>query len=623
MSHKHRVFLIGLMMFAALLVFTISGRQMGPAPAVFAAGEQMVFEDVTASYGITATHQGFNMLTTGAAWADYDNDGWQDLYVTDTFGPNTLYRNNGDGTFAVSPLSSAVAVSDTVSTGAVWADYDNDGWSDLYVLNDGPNVLWRNLGGTGFQDVTAATGVGDEGTANSGAWGDFDGDGYLDLYVSNYICYESPCPHGRRDTLYRSNGDGTFTDVSNYLDLAQLTKEAFVASWVDYDNDGDLDLYVVPPRDLGNHLWRNDGAGCLGWCFTDVSDSSGAGVQVEGMGLAIGDYDKDGDLDFYFSNAGPQVLLQNQTAQGSPTFVNVGQETGTDFNGTGWGAVFFDYDNDTWPDLYLSTWGGSPETGNRLFHNSGDGTFADWSHLTAADPFDYSMAVAYADFDRDGMLDLVVGERNVRYALYHNMGMYGSANNWLRVKLVGGGPVNRDAIGARVYVTTTDGSTQLQEVKSGSSIGANNELALHFGLGTMTIASATVVWPDGVEESLNNIPLVNRAVTLAYPTFGAALDGAQAADVAPGGTVQFEHVVTNSGNRWDTFDLTTDAPANLVSVAPASVTLRPGGSATVVVTVHIPAAAQPASHSATLTAQSQRDAGATAAVTDTVNVVAP
>jgi hypothetical protein len=291
-------------------------------------------------------------VAIGQAWGDVNRDGWLDLYLTNGEGANKLYESNGDGTFTKSPHAGTVEVADMHSGGATFADYDNDGWRDLYVGTSSTNVLFHNDAGLGFTDVTDTAGIGNDHYGINGAWGDYDGDGFLDLYVAN----NSNTSSASDDALYHSNGDGTFTDYSYLLDATQRGKPTFVASWLDYDNDGDLDIYTVVDHGVENVLWRNDGPGCTHWCFTDVSVSSGANASVLGMGLAIGDYDADGDLDLYFSSIGPQVLLQNQTSQGSPTFIDVAAAAGVQTDAIGWGAIFFDFDNDGWLDLYLASY---------------------------------------------------------------------------------------------------------------------------------------------------------------------------------------------------------------------------------------------------------------------------
>jgi hypothetical protein len=479
-----------------------------------------LFTNVNATAGIAAARQDVQEKLIGQAWGDYDQDGWLDLYVTDSGGPNTLFHNNGDGTFTVSDLSANVSLPEAVSSGVVFADYDNDGWPDLYVLNWGANVLYHNEAGQGFTDVTAAAGVGDTGQGKSAAWGDYDNDGFLDLYVANWACYPD-CGRpssGDRDRLYHNNGDGTFTDISSGLS-SKILGAGFAVSFTDYDNDGDLDIYLVNDEfinPVGNALWRNDGPGCDAWCFTDVSTESGANTQVMGMGLATADYDNDGDMDFYFSNAGPMVLLQNL---GDGTFTDAAAAAGVDLGNDviGWGAVFFDYDNDGWQDLYLAVSDRAPGVPphDPLLRNNGNGSFTEVPH-TGLDESGGTLGVAYGDYDRDGWVDLVVGNYNQGYVLYRNEGA-STGNNRLVLDLVGGGPVNRDAVGTKVVVRTPDGHTQLQEVHSGSSLGAGNSLTLNFGLGAAAYASITITWPDGTVQTFPAVP-ANYHYTLVYPT---------------------------------------------------------------------------------------------------------
>ncbi|MEZ4662390.1 MAG: CRTAC1 family protein [Caldilineaceae bacterium] len=493
--------------------------------------------------GLGANRQGSDKVI-GQAWGDFDNDGRPDFYATDHAGPNTLYHNEGDGTFTVSPLNKVVALADDYSAGAVFVDFDNDGWRDLYVVNWGANVLFRNVNGVAFEDVTAAAGVGDGGNGKTAAWGDYDQDGFVDLYVANWACYPK-C--GRPDTgdidrLYHNNGDGTFSNVTNLLG-GKIAGSGFVASWTDYDNDGDLDIYLVNDEfinPVGNGLWRNDGPGCDGWCFSDVSKEAGADTKLMGMGLATGDYDNDGDQDFFFSNAGPMMLLQNQ---GDGAFVNVAEAAGVDSaNSTGWGAVFVDYDNDGWQDLYLAVSdvaGGeegaassnddAPSPLNQLYHNNQDGSFTNVSEISGASASGATLGVATADYDRDGRVDLLVGNIDTGYLLYRNQSAAALANHWFTLELVGDGPVNRDAIGSRVYVTTADGLTLMQEVICGGSLGAGNDLALHFGLGRHAdITQLEIYWPDGKHQSFTDIR-ADRFVMLTYPVDVVAEDAQQAA----------------------------------------------------------------------------------------------
>ena len=482
--------------------------------------EPTAFAHVTAAAGITAKHtQGYQV--TGQAWADYDGDGWLDLYVTDSVGPNTLYRNNGDGTFSVSPLNEQVALPEHYSGGASWADTDNDGWPDLLVLGREADVLFHNDGGQGFSDVTAVSGVGDTYASKTASWADYDNDGWLDLYVANWGCVprcaRTPGSTGEPDQLYRNNGDGTFSNVSALLG-GKNGGGGFVARWLDYDNDGDLDIYLVndefilPP---GNKLFRNDGPGCGGWCFSEVAEQAGADTRVMGMGVAADDWDQDGDLDIYFTNAGKAVLLQNQ---GDATFVNTAAEAGVELNpsSVGWGAVSLDYDNDGARDLYVALMQRDlPGAFNPLFRNDGTGVFSDIGHASGADDPGPSVGVDAADYDNDGWVDLVVGNYDRGYRLFHNTALTGDANRWLALTLVGGGPVNRDAVGARAIVTTSDGRVQMQDVHNGSSVGGGSTLTLHFGLGEAEIEAVEIVWPDGSSQVYADL-LPNKAYEIGY-----------------------------------------------------------------------------------------------------------
>lgn len=451
------------------------------------------FVDATLEAGLLAAHAGG--ARAGQAFADVNGDGWLDLYVTDSDGPDTLYVNQGDGTFLPAPQ-----VFDTPNTSAaVFADYDNDGDPDLYVADAGQDHLYRNDGGV-LVDVALEAGLGEVNVADgrAAAFGDYDGDGDLDLYVGNHSGFGP-------DVFYRNEGDGTFTDVTSLLAPTPLGL-CFAVSFVDYDNDGDLDLYVTNDR-LGieearpwfrrNLLYRNDGPGSGGWVFTEVAESVGADLWIDAMGLAIADYDLDGDLDMALSDTEDQALLRNE---GDGTFIEVADASGIGRPGIFWGTVFADFDLDGWPDLYMAT---NTER-NGCWRNLGDGTFEDVSEASgAADPL-ASYGVAYADYDNDGDVDLVVCNGGTGYRLYRNTADPGT--RWVGVRLVGGGPVNTSAIGARVTLELSDGRSILQEVKSGSSMGSGNDLGLRFGLGDAEPVRLRVRWPDGLVEERAPVP---------------------------------------------------------------------------------------------------------------------
>ena len=514
---------------------------------VFTQDSGLIFQDVSFQAGISANHravwhpqEGTGYLSVGQAWADYNNDGWLDLYVTGNQDPNTLFVNNGDGSFSLSPFNEQVKLLKAKSGGAIWADYDNDGWRDLYVLNDGANVLFRNEAGQGFRNVSREAGVADTGKGSSASWGDFDKDGYLDLYVVNWSCLPECQPENlqlNQDKLYKNKGDGTFLDASKWLERSRLTGAGFAASFFDADNDGDSDLYVVNDKmtnPIGNVLWRNDGAGCGGWCFVDISREAGVDTRMHAMGLAVGDYNNDLQLDLYATNMLSQMYLSKNLGDGQ--FDDVSGEAGvlivdTDRSAVGWGTGFLDIDNDGFLDLYIATTGTKPGPpgfyGGRapnmedfhypypelLYKNLGDGRFEALPRSSLSNPATVSMGFAYADYNKDGQLDFVQGNWNEGYVLYKNES--NTKNNWLNVRLTGAADINRDAVGARVFIEQSNGHKQMQEVINGQSLGAGHDLALHFGLGSTTISNLSIIWPNGKSQSFKDIT-VNQHLELSY-----------------------------------------------------------------------------------------------------------
>jgi enediyne biosynthesis protein E4 len=423
----------------------------------------------------------------GQAWADVDGDGWLDLLTVGGMVASQLWHNQGDGTFELSPLMDPYgSVHDTI--GATFADYDNDGDPDLYLLRYGPNVLLRNDGPLGFSDVSQAAGVDHDAGPASAAWGDYDGDSWLDLYVADGL--------GNADTFYHNEGDGTFTEVSPLLPGWGLYA-TYGVTFSDFDNDGDPDLYVANDKKVGNLMWRNDGPGCDGWCFTNVSQAWGVDAKVDSMGVAMGDYDNDLDLDLSITDNHRHNVLRNMVETGVPSFVDVSDEVGVIFDAYGWGTIFFDYDNDGWLDLYVADANLGPGESSRLFHNE----LATFVEVTAgcgcAEP-GWSHGVSHADYDHDGAVDFIVGQRGLRHVLYRNRNT--SGHHWLTVELHGGGPVNRDAVGARVWVATTSYRVLMREVELGSSVASQNSLRLHFGLGSDEVAAIQIRWPDGTIE---------------------------------------------------------------------------------------------------------------------------
>ena len=511
-----------------------------------------VFTDVALQSGIDFQHVNgstgrFYYPETygpGVVFLDYDNDGDQDLYLVnsaalpgfiESFEPaNALYENNGDGTFT--DVTDRSGVGDQgYGLGVCAADYNNDGHVDLYVTNFGPNVLFRNEGNGTFTDVTDQAGVGDPRMSTSAAFADYDGDGYVDLYVANnaHVPMDNPkkCRHGVvpvycgpgqyegvSGSLYQNEGDGTFTDVTRQAGVYDESGRQLGAVFSDYDQDGDADLYIANDT-KPNWLFRNDGE----TGFTEVGLTSGVAVNPEarpeaGMGTDWGDYDRDGLMDIIVCNFQWEScrLLANQ-GDGffdDRTFLaGLGEPT---YSTLTFGTDFLDYDNDGFLDIFIANGHVDPNIGiidrggpayaqhDQLFHNNGDRTFDDVSEQAGLQRFRprVGRGSATADYDNDGDLDLFISNNNQRPMLLRNDG--GNSNNWLSIKTVGHRS-NRDGIGALITVYAA-GFVQSEEVRAGSSYLSQNDLRVHFGLGTLAVAETIEVrWPSGTIQTLQQI----------------------------------------------------------------------------------------------------------------------
>jgi len=325
-----------------------------------------------------------------------------------------------------------------------------------------------------------------------------------------------------QDRLFHNNGDGTFTDVSYLLGLENLNGYGFIAAWTDYDKDGDLDIFLIndcPYGPLGTKLFRNDGGSDpLTWTFTEVSESVGVADCRNGMGIAVGDYDRDSWLDYFYTNITSPLLLHN----GGGTFTDVTAAAGLDeayVPETGkkritWGTIFFDYDLDGFLDLCVAAgtlWIDSttdPQP-NLLYHNDGNGiTFSDVSSSSGIDDPGKGRTIVMGDYDGDGDPDLFVVNYGESVFLFRNDYANTTGHHWLILDLQGAGPPlsNRDGIGAKIKVTTPDGVVQYWETRSGDSLGGGSDLGAYFGLNTKKVVSEIeVTWPGGTVQTLANI----------------------------------------------------------------------------------------------------------------------
>ena len=487
---------------------------------------------------------------TGVAIFDYDNDGWPDIFIvngTTLEGlpaskppTNHLYRNNHDGTFTDVTATSGLAATGW-GQGACVGDYDNDGWEDLYVTYYGKNRLYHNDKGV-FTEVSEKAGV--AGTRK--AWGsgcafvDYDRDGYLDLVVANYVDFDlstAPAPGersacvwkgapvmcgprglpGAKNILYRNRGDGTFEDVTSKAHIDRTDGHySLSVSTFDFDDDGWPDIYVACDS-TPSILYRNNHDGT----FTDVAVTAGAafnedGREQAGMGSTIGDFDGDGRLDIFKTNFSDDTsTLYRNNGDGTFTDATFSAGLGLHTQYLGWGTMFFDFDNDGWPDLILANGHVYPEVDKYhlgsnypepriLYHNNGNGTFTDISAdagpgITAAAS---SRGLAVGDLWNDGRLSVVITNMNAKLSLLVNS--VRSPNHWVAFKLIGNRS-NRDGIGARIRLKAGK-SRWVDEARSGSSYDSNSDVRVHFGLGTLTkIDSVEIRWPSGLVEKFDSL----------------------------------------------------------------------------------------------------------------------
>ena len=479
--------------------------------------EAQTFADVTDSAGLAMLHNA-NKMSTGIAVADFDNNGWPDLFYTGYFYDSKLYFNQGDGTFLENPSFSIPDMTDAKCGSVAAADYDNDGWQDIYVACNGNNFLLHNNQGQGFSNVINSSATNHSTRTEAVSWGDLNNDGWLDLVVAAQPDSSPPdlSNANNLDHFFINNQDGTFSDIYTSFPQEEIARTTLALILLDIDFDNDLDLYFANDKHQENVLYRNDGPGCNGWCFTNIGPVTGADYSAYCMGVASSDYDHDGDWDFSYSSIDEHILLQNQRSQGSNTFVEVATTAGTNFNtGYGWGTVFFDADNDAWEDLFVGLTGGAGEAAsNYFFHNNQNGSFTDLTNVTNLTDTNPTQAVAWLDYNRDGKLDLTYGHYNIKYKLHKNTTV--NTNNWIAFTLEGGANVNRDAIGTKVFINTTDGEQQIKELRSGESRGSNNQLLLHFGTGNKPEVTVSVHWPNGLVQDLGEMT-TNQYTHLKYP----------------------------------------------------------------------------------------------------------
>ena len=537
-----------------------------------------VFLDVTQAAGVYKfNHRSgssekstiLEVVGSGVALLDYDNDGWLDIYLVNgsTFGamrgtepaPKAmLLHNNHDGTFTDVTEKAGVS-NDRWGFGVAVGDFDNDGWPDIYVSNFGKNRLYHNNHDGTFTDIAEKAGVALGGWSTGATWGDYDHDGRLDLFVPGYVKFDLDHPPiagqgkipanfcqfrgipvmcgprglpGEPDHLFHNNEDGTFSDVSVKAGVSDPNKYyGLVSVFVDVDDDGWVDLAVANDS-VPNYLYRNKHDGT----FEDISYASGFALSEDGreqasMGIAVGDYNRDGKADLFTSTFSDdyKTLYRND---GEGNFSDVTYKAGLagpTIPFLSWGVGFLDFDNDGLPDIFIASghvypqadqqdWGTTFAERPQLFRNLDGAKFAEVVPRTGSGLADVLPArgAAFGDLFNDGHIDVVLNNLEGPPALLKNV--VNNGNSWISFRLIGGPKSPRDAVGAKVFVTA-GGARQRVDVVSGGSFASSSDMRPHFGLGAAkTVDEVEIHWPSGLQQKLDVAALnrggLNRFVTV-------------------------------------------------------------------------------------------------------------
>ena len=532
---------------------SLSGSHKNSAPIVPAATDEY-FQEIGKEIGLDFIHSiGDKELTNivessgaGAAFLDYDQDGYIDLYVCsgtwikglssgdkpEVMPQNHLYHNLGNGTFEDVTKSAGVG-GPWYSMGVTVGDYNNDGYPDLYVSNYGTNVLYKNNGNGTFTDVTSRAKVaGKETDFNTGAvWLDYDNDGFLDLYVGKYLSFDPDykyyyAPDGfpgpmaydaQPDILYHNNGDGTFEDVTKAMGIKDVDGRAMGVGAADIDDDGFVDIFVANDHSM-NYLWHNNN----GKSFTDIGTSSGTafgqtGLSTISMAVDFDDYNGDGLTDIFVSDDKYCSLYENM---GNCVFSDRSYQAGIAIPAgqfVGWSTSFIDYNNDGLVDIFKANGALNRLDGqeDQLFENIGKGKFKDVSKESGKyfiQKF-VGRGACFGDYDNDGDIDAYIVNLNDRGSFLRNN--KGNQNNWIILNLVGT-TSNRDGIGARVKVTS-GGKVQTTQKKSTTGYLSQNDPRMHFGLAkNEMVEKIEIKWPSGKLQVLENIK-TNQILTVKEP----------------------------------------------------------------------------------------------------------
>ena len=459
---------------------------------IFNINAQISFVDLATSLGLGSAC-GTTYLGNGISFYDFDNDGWDDITLNTESGQSIRFFKNVNGSFQELTLSIPEINYQTKQLN--WVDFDNDSDKDLFITSDTDgNKLFENIGSLVFQDITLTSGMATENMYSYGAsWGDYNNDGFLDVFISNRI-------NTIANKLYKNNGDGTFTDVSNQAGIQTLAVASFCAAFIDINNDGFQDIYVSNDKPFNpNVLYKNNGDGT----FTDISASSGTDVGIDAMTVTVGDFNNDSWFDIYITNnPDGNVLFKNN---GDETFTDIAISSGTIFNSVSWGASFFDADNDMDIDLYVCGMFDVNENTflrGAFYDNNDDETFSlSNSSFPGDDRVSFSSAIG--DVDNDGLPELAVTNNNdENLFLWKNNTT--TSNNWLKINLEGTSS-NKDGIGSVIEISI-NGDKFYRYTHCGEGYLSQNSGTEIFGLGSnVLIDYVKVKWLSGLEDVIFDV----------------------------------------------------------------------------------------------------------------------
>ena len=545
-----------------LVILLFSGCQPGNKPASKSAKQPAAsvpesdddfFQEIGQEIGLDFFHSiGEDDLNNivesvggGAAFLDYDQDGYMDLYLCsgtwlegfskevqpDILPENHLYHNRQDGTFEDVTKKAGVG-GHAYSMGVSVGDYNNDGYPDIFVSNYGPNILYKNNGNGTFTDVTKRAGVSGGGECSVGAvWLDYDNDANLDLYVGNYLYFDPqykyfyapdgfPAPmayDSQHDVLYHNKGNGVFEDVTKAMGIIDVDGRAMGVGAADYDDDGFVDIYVANDHTL-NYLWHNDmGKGFNDWGTMSGTAFSQAGEATVSMSVDFADFNSDGLLDMFVSDDSYCSLYENS---GNGIFSEKGVSSGISMAAAqfvGWSSSFFDYDNDEDKDIFKTNGALKHLYGqeDQVFENVGNGKFLDVS-LNLGKYFQKELVgrgACLGDYDNDGDIDVFIVNLNDKGVFLRNN--KGNQNNWLTINLIGQ-TSNRDGIGCRIKLIA-GGKVQTDQKRSTTGYLSQNDPRIHFGLAKNELVDKIEIkWPSGKLQVLDNIK-ANQIITVKEP----------------------------------------------------------------------------------------------------------